>query len=306
VYETPDFRNIRINVNWTDGAAAFKLIGMPAQIFKGVSGNAETADAAKNAAKKLLLNGMQVEGDWDEASTLGCCIIYALRGDSLVKFDYRAWRSDTKGAVSILNKALAHIEHPLPIDGNAGNDAALKHAAMRPQPRPTCGLLSRAEVESVLGPLLADPQPSTSDSVGGCLYRFTQGESKESRVADAPKEMKSLLGAVTGGRTGLVRGPVETTMTVLWRGGYRTLSDNAMVSGAVMSNMQGMPGLPRRAEGKVASGPWDEAAQTGLNFTAVKKDVAVMVDTEPMLSSDQVELRRRLVAKAIEKISAKE
>lgn len=28
-----------------------------------------------------------------------------------------------------------------------------------------------------------------------------------------------------------------------------------------------------------------------------------MIDTEPMLSSEQVELRRRLVAKVIEKIS---
>jgi len=300
----PDFRNIRIAVTWTDGAVVFKLIGMPAQIFNGVSGSAETADTAKNAAKKLLTNGMQVEGEWDEASSLGCCMIYALRGDSLVKFDFRAWRSDTKGAVSILNKALARLDHPLSIDGKAGNEAALKRAAMRPKPRPACSLLSRAEVESVLGPLLVDPQLSSKDSAEGCVYRFTQGESKESTLAEAPKEFKSLVGAVTGGRTGMVRGPVETTMTILWRGGYRQLSENAMVSGAVMGNFQGVPGLPKRTEGKVEQGPWDEAAQTGLNFTAVKKDVAVMVDTEPMLSSEQVELRRRLVAKAIEKISS--
>lgn len=303
VYEMPDFRNIRVAVTWTDGAAVFKLVGMPAKIFDGVSGNAETANTAKNAAKKLLTNGVQVEGDWDEASSLGCCMIYALRGDSLVKFDFRAWRSDTKGAVSILNKALNRLDHPLSVDGNAGNEAALKRAPLRPQPRPACSLLSRAEVESVLGALSAAPQPSSKDAAEGCVYRFTQAESKESTVAEAPKEFKSLVGALTGGRTGLVAGPVETTMTILWRGGYRQLSENAMVSGAVMGNMQGVPGLPKRAEGKVEKGPWDEAAQTGLNFTAVKRDVGISIDTEPMLSSEQVELRRKLVAKAIEKIS---
>jgi len=306
VYETPDFRNIQIAVTWTNGAEAFKLIGTPMQIFNGVSGKAETADTAKNAAKKLLPNAPQVEGDWDEASSLGCCMIFALRGDSLVKFDFRAWRPDTKAAVSILNKALARLDHPLAVDGNAGNQAALKRAVLRPQPRAACSLLSRAEVESVLGPLSAEPQSSSSDSTEGCLYRFTQAESKESTLAEAPKELKSFMGAVTGGRTGLVRGPVETTMSILWRGGYRQLSENAMISGAVMGNLQGVPGLPKRTEGKVEKGPWDEAAQTSLSFAAVKRDVAIAIDTEPMLSSEQVELRRRLVARAIEKISSKE
>lgn len=306
VYEMPDSRYIRMSVAWKDGAAAFKLIGMPARIFSNVGGKAETAETAKNAAKKLLTNGVEIAGEWDEASSVGCCMIYALRGDSMVRFDYRAWRSDAKGAANILNKALVRVEHPLSLDGNAGNGAAAKRLALRPAPRPACSLLSRAEVESVLGHLSADPQPTSQEGNGGCVYKFTQAESKESPIGEAPKEFKSLVGAITGGRTGLVSGPVEATMTVLWRGGYRQLSDNAMVSGAVMANVQGVGGLPKRKEGSVSNGPWDEAAQTGLNFTAVKKDVAVMIDTEPMLSSDQIEVRRRLVAKAIEKIAPKQ
>ena len=306
VYEMPDFRYIRMSVIWKDGAAMFKLIGTPARIFSNVNGKAETAETAKNAAKKLLTNGVEIAGEWDEASSVGCCMIYALRGDSMVRFDYRAWRSDAKGAANILNKALVRIDHPLSLDGNAGNEAAAKRLALHPAPRQACSLLSRAEVESVLGHLSADPQPTSQEGNEGCVYKFTQAESKESPVAEAPKEFKSLVGAITGGRTGMVGGPVEATMTVLWRGGYRQLSDNAMVSGAVMGNLQGVPGLPKRTEGSVPHGPWDEAAQTGLNFTAVKKDVAVVIDTEPMLSSDQIEVRRRLVAKAIEKIAPKQ
>ena len=69
-----------------------------------------------------------------------------------------------------------------------------------------------------------------------------------------------------------------------------------------MANYDGMPGLPKRTQGKVEGGPWDEATQNGLGFIAVKKDVAVMIDSEPMLSQEQVELRRKLVAKLIVKL----
>jgi hypothetical protein len=53
----------------------------------------------------------------------------------------------------------------------------------------------------------------------------------------------------------------------------------------------------------VEGGPWDEATQNGLNFIAVKNDVAVMIDSEPMLSQEQIELRRKLVARIVEKLS---
>lgn len=301
VYETPDFRNIQLSVTWTDGATALKAVTLPTRIIGGVSGTAETADVAKNAAKKLLVNGIEIDGEWDEAGILGCCQIYALRGDSLIMFDYRGWRADTEHAAQILNKALLRLEKPLSADGNAGNDAAGKRASLRPAPRPACGLLSRAEVESVLGPLLAEPKPDSKDTEG-CTYRFTQAESKEGPFSDAPKEFKSLIGALTGGKTGMVQGPVDTAISIRWRGGFRQLNDSALVSGAVSANFEGLPGMPKRTMGKVEGSTWDEAAQTSLNFTAVRKDVSISIDTEPMFTNEQVELRRRLVAKAIEKI----
>ena len=59
--------------------------------------------------------------------------------------------------------------------------------------------------------------------------------------------------------------------------------------------------MPKREEGKL-EGPWTEASQTSLAFTAVKKDVAVSIDTVPMLSNKQVEVRRKLVTAIIGKI----
>jgi len=302
VYQTPDFRTIIVSITWTDGATALRMLKMPSAMTSGTSGTAETAEDAKRAARKLLLNGVEIDGDWDEASTFGCCEIYALRGDSLINFDFRGWGPDSKRAVTILNTALPRLEHPLSANGNAGNDAALKRAALRPQPRSVCALLSRAEVESVLGKLAADPHPSSKDPNQDCVYRFTQAESKESTLKDAPAGFKSFVGALTGGRTGLVQGAVDTAITIKWRGGFRQLSDSGMVAGAVMANYDGMPGLPKRTQGKVEGGPWDEATQNGLGFIAVKKDVAVMIDSEPMLSQEQVELRRKLVAKLIAKL----
>ena len=115
-----------------------------------------------------------------------------------------------------------------------------------------------------------------------------------------------MLGALTGGRTAMVAGQVDTGIEIRWRTGFRLLSDSEIVGNAVMTNVSDyQAGLPKRTLGRVSQGPWDEAAQTGLNFTAVKKDVAVIVDTEPMLAPEQVELRRRLVAKVIERLPIK-
>ena len=300
VYETSDFRTIRLAVIWEDGAMALRAITMPMRLVSGGEGDAANGPELK-AAKTLLPGGVQMAGEWDEASSMGCCQIYALLGDRLVTFDYRGWRADTNAAVGLLNKALLRLDQPLPINGNLGNDAARKHAALRPTRKPACELLERAEIESIVGPLLADPKAASSDG-NSCLIRFTQAESKESVWKDAPPEFKSMLGGLTGGKTGLVAGPVDTAISVFWRGGFRRLNDSALVAGAVTGSMAGTPGMPKRTEGPVSGGPWDEAGQNGLEFVAVKKDVAISIDTPPMLSEEQVELRRRLVARAIAKI----
>jgi hypothetical protein len=297
VYETADFSNIRLSVTWEDGALALKAISLPGRILSGTATDMPGKDAI---TKNLLPGGVQLAGEWDEAMNLGCCQIFALRGDTLVTFDFRSWRDDMKAAAGVLDKALVRIEKPLSIDGRAGNAAAEKRAAQRPARRDACSLLTRAEVEAILGPLLADPRPNSKDGTD-CWYRFTQAESEDSTLKDAPAAFKSILGGLTGGKTGMVSGAVDTALTITWRGGFRALHEGQQVAGAATGAFGGLPGMPKRETGKM-DGPWTEAAQTSLTFTAVKKDVAVSVDTEPMLSNKQVELRRRLVAAAIGKI----
>jgi len=299
-YQTPDFRAVLVTIVWHDGPLAMRALTLPSQLLAGAAPTAP--DHTAKAAKTLLPGGLDVDGEWDEARGLGCCEIFALRGGQLVTLDYRAWRPDTKSAVRILNAALLRLERPLAVDGNAGIEAATARAALRPTPRPACDLVPRAEVESVLGPLEADPKPDASDATRGCVYRFTQPEPKSSPLADAPKEFKAFLGAVTGGRTGLVAGVVDTGLQVRWRGGFRAASDSLLVAGAVAENDAGDPAIPKRPLGRIEGGPWDDAVQTSLTFTAVKKDVGITIDTPPMLTPEQIELRRRLVAKAIDAI----
>src|SRR5262249_50826702 len=98
----------------------------------------------------------------------------------------------------------------------------------------------------------------------------------------------------------------DAGIQIAWRGGFRQLNDAALVGGAVGANFEGMPGMPKRKTGKVEGGPGGEAGQTGLTVTAVKRDVAVTMRADPMLSPGHGERRRRMVAKIVEKIAPKE
>ena len=265
VYETPDFRAILVTVEWQDGGQAFGMMNLPGRLASGVMQNAPKPTA--DAAKSMLPGGVQIDGEWDEATSTGCCEIYALRGDQLITYDYRGWRADTARAVVLLNKALLRLEHPLSIDGNAGNEAAKLRAEGRPKPQSVCALLSRAEVEAILGPLAADPKPSDKDETQGCIYRFTQAEAKGSLLADTPEQFKSMLGALTGGRTGMVAGQVDTGIEIRWRTGFRLLSDSEIVGNAVMTNVSDyQAGLPKRTLGRVSTGTLGRSGANRLEF----------------------------------------
>src|SRR5262245_30609525 len=306
VYETADFSNIRVSIEWEDGAMLLKAVSLPGRMLNSAvpdpqAGRLDTPSAAKEAiSKNILPGGVQMAGEWDEAMAMGCCKIFALRGDTLVTFDFQGWRDDMKGAASILDKALVRIEKPLSIDGRAGNDAAARREAERPQKRDACSLITRAEVEAILGPLLADPKTQSKDN-SDCWYRFTQAEAENSTLKDAPEAFKSILGGLTGGKTGLVSGAVDTAVTITWRGGFKAMHEGQMVAGGAAGAFNGLPGMPARTTGRV-EGPWTEASQTALAFTAVMKDVAVSIDVVPMLSNKQVEIRRKLVEAIIGKI----
>jgi hypothetical protein len=108
------------------------------------------------------------------------------------------------------------------------------------------------------------------------------------------------MASVGGAKGGFAAGPLDAELTVAWRGGFRQLASNLMVSGGMQSQMNS-PGVEAPPPLAPDEGGWSEANQTSLAFVAVKKDVAITVPTA-LLPADAVKTLRRLVAKAIEKI----
>jgi hypothetical protein len=159
-------------------------------------------------------------------------------------------------------------------------------------------LVSRADVEAILGPLLAEPIASPDGR--DCTYKFESQGEKSSPFAEAPGMVKDLASSVLGGMGGFVSGPVETQISIVWSGGFRHLAQGGMVAGSMQGNMN-MPGVTGPPALEPGEGAWSEAAQTSLAFIAVKNDVGVTVATA-MLPADTVKKLRRLVAKVVEKI----
>jgi hypothetical protein len=292
LYQTADYRLLIVEPTWRDGATVLAAVSMAGRIFSDVKGD------AKDVKKSLLPGGLQMEGEWDEAQSQGCCRIWALRGDSLIAMNYEGWKNDTPAAVGVLNKALLRLDKPLASDGNAGVAAALEREKARPKPVPTCTLISKADVEAIVGPLLAEPKSSADER--SCTYRFNIAAAKTGVIAEAPEMLKELMSTLGGAKGGFAAGPLDTDLTVVWRGGFHHLADNLMIGGAMQSQMNS-PGVEAPPAIATDEGGWSEAAQSSLAFVAVKKDVAITVPIA-MLPADTVKTLRRLVAKAMEKI----
>ncbi len=292
IYEAPDFRTLVLEPTWRDGSAALAAVALPGRMLGNVQGD------AKDVKKSILPGGVQIDGEWDEAQSMGCCRIFAVRGDAFIAFDYEGWKNDTPAAVGLLNKALLRFDRPLAIDGNAGVQPALEREKARPKPRAACDLVSRAEAEAIVGPLLTEPTASRDGN--GCTYRFNIAAATTSPLANAPEIFKGFASSVLGAKGGFASGPLDAELTVRWIGGFRHLASNAAISGA-MQGMTSMPGTAAPPALDPGVSTWSEAAQSSLAFVAVKKDVGITVPTA-MLPADTIKKLRQLVAKAMEKI----
>lgn len=292
LYQTADYRQLIVEPTWQDGATALAAASMAGRILGDVKGD------AKDVKSSILPGGLQMEGEWDEAQSQGCCRIWALRGDALIAINYEGWKNDTPAAVGVLNKALLRLDKPLASDGNAGVAAALEREKARPKPVPACTLVSRAEAEAIVGPLLAEPKSSVDGK--SCTYRFNIAAAKTGPIAEAPEMLKELMSSVAGAKGGYAAGPLDAELTILWSGGFRQLASNLAIGGSMESQMNS-PGVEAPPPLAPDEGGWSEANQTSLAFVAVKKDVAITVPTA-LLPAEAVKTLRRLAAKALEKI----
>jgi hypothetical protein len=236
-YRTADLREIQVGVTPDGGAALLKMMALPAGM----------AQDANLKGKLPLPEFADIAGDWDEARIVGCCIVNALLGDAMVDLNFAGSKLTMAQAAQLVNAALPRIGEPLPLEGGMGVDAALAQDAQRPKERPVCTLLTREEVEALLGPLTAAPSGSERD----CTWRY-QRKGIDGKLRDWPLEVK-----------------------VRWRGGFADLRDSVQLAGKVMSSLMG--GAGPSPESAQLAGPWDEAA-VAVDFMAVRKDVIVRID----------------------------
>jgi len=280
VYETANYRYITFEVVREGGARAYSLAGMTRKLMK--SGAGETGSNIRKTFK--LDDGTDIAGEWDEASLmpLNCCIFQALRGDALITIDFTASAATLRQAADLVDAAYRRFDHPLSIDGGAGVAAAKAFDKTRPQPTDVCKLLTRAEVEAIIGPLPKEPAAQGHDS---CTYEIT------------PQQQYELL--------------------VRWRGGYAQWRSDRHVHGIGFATVtQSVKDYVGAGDGKPsadAAGPPPAAAgdapasaadtpesvtDDGLHYVAVKRDVEVAVNDR---FSDPVKAKA-LVAAALAKL----
>jgi hypothetical protein len=266
VYEAGNFRYITLEVVYEGGAQQYSMTGMVKGLMKSGGGK---EDIANNAKKNFRLDdGSELTGEWDEASLtpMNCCIFSGLRGDQLITIDFTASRATLRQAATLVDGAYKRMEQPLKIDGGGGVTAAKALNSTRPKPVDVCSLLTRAEVEAILGKLIAEPEARGQ----GCTYKVPPSQGM----------------------------PQEYEVSVRWQGGYYQWRldryVNSIGTGAVhqiaadVTQQMGQP-LPEEraktheeadgeAELTAAGDPAESVSDNGLHFVVVKRDVELLVN----------------------------
>ena len=276
IYEAANFRYLQVDVDFSGGAQSYSMVNFAKRLLNS-SPDPTMAKSIKRSFK--LDDGTELSGEWDEATLtpMNCCIFNALRADQLISVDFTASQAPLAQAATLVDAAFKRIDKPLPIDGNAGVAAAREFAKRRIKPVDPCTLLTRAEVEAIIGPLLSNPVPAGTDS---CTYVLS----------------------MQGYRS-------QYELKISWRGGYYQYRSDSHVAGAAAGVMAGMAGLARgqsdtkatQAASSVPAAPgdaWELAEDHGMAFAAVKKDVLVSVDLRGVKEDDA----RKLVAAVMRKI----
>lgn len=263
VYETANYRYLTLEPTYEDGAKAYAMSNMVKNLMKSGGGNSQIANNVKHNFR--LDDGTEMTGEWDEASlmAMNCCIFLSLRGDQMIQMDFTATPMTLKQAATLVDDAWKRIDKPLRIDGGAGVEQASQLDKTRPKPRDVCSLLSRAEVEAILGPLGSDPQ---SHAQNGCSYHMPV-------QPDYPPQVYEL--------------------NFRWKGGYSQWRSDRYVNRIGSSAMAqtvadylNKPGPAQESHDQADSGtataassdPAESVSDNGMNFVVVKKDVQVSVN----------------------------
>jgi len=223
--------------------------------------------------------------------------LMARKGDAMVDVAYEGSRAGLRGAAQIANVALGRLGAPLPYDGSA---AARSAPGPLVAPRDPCSLVSRRDVEAILGTLASDPNSHEA----GCTYTLAARRGLGGQVVELAVQWRDGFAALEQARA---------TAAIV----QRQLGGGAMPGGdsgfkGVMQHMQSVMrgqgmGLQMSDSGSglqndsTVAGPWDEASLVaGLGFNAVKSDVMLSVD----LRTVPYDQARALVGKAMQGLSS--
>ncbi|HEX9892558.1 MAG TPA: hypothetical protein VGA78_01485 [Gemmatimonadales bacterium] len=244
-YRARDRRNVTILVDWEDGELGFQMLaGTGASISDILTGYDATTDT--------------LEGNWDKVGApFGQFIV--LKGKTSIQIDPLGSRIGLDGAARLASIAIGRLGSPLDYSGAKATQA---RAEDTPRSRNPCELVTRQEVEALMGPLLADPTPAEDGS--GCEFRTDKKFLNE---------------------------PVVRKLEVQWTDGFYTLGQERSATGMAAKAMQmhvdpETPTLSREAVGEAE--PWDErmTLMPGL-ITVVKQDVLLKLPGDGVFGFDE-------------------
>lgn len=234
MYRARDGHNIALSVDWEDGELLMRMSGATA-------GKAEQILGTQDIGVDTL------EGAWDEiAMSFGR--FFARKGKTAVQVDPLGARVGQADVVRIAAMALRRVGSPLSYDGGK----AARDRTPEPGPRNPCSLVTRQEVEGLMGRLRGDPVASADNSE--CEF-----------PVDA-----EMLGS-----------PVTNTLTVEWRDGFHSLGQELLATGMASKMMNQEMGGDIPTLGTSASSPQEPWAEMhvllGGMVTVVKSDVLLKI-----------------------------
>jgi len=293
VYETDNYRYITFQVVREGGSKVYSMSGMVRNLMKNGAGD---ADLQKEVRKTLKLeDGSEVTGEWDEASLmpLNCCIFQALRGDALITIDFTASAASLRQAADLVDAAYRRFDHPLAIDGGAAVAAAKSFDKTRPQRIDACRLLTRAEVEAILGPLPKQPTASGQD---GCNYEIAPLQQYELvlRWRGGYHDWRSDRHVHGVGIAFTNQAAVDQARKM----GMNLPEDTRLLADPTQQSASGTAASAASAGRSAGSDPAESVSDDGLHFVAVKRDVEVKVN-DRMNDPDKA---KALVAAALAKL----
>lgn len=296
VYQSVNFQVVTLSVTFDGGEQVYHVGDIVGNLAKSASGG-----ALNDKTKRIMVSeeGSEIAGEWDEAklTPFTCCVFNALRASQMISIDFTGSAMTLKQAAALVDAAFKRIDKPLALDGGANAAPAKAFLKTRPARLEACSVLSQAEVEAILGKLVAAPKaqgdicsyqlPSqgipqiydlqydwsggnyvfrqdlqASRMAGAALGNMSLSVHEKVQVADAPDSS----GAPTHTHTRDVTEDITVDEATKRMSG-KTFSEAGHLNGEQDASH---------------SGPWEQSATIGPHFEAVKKDVLVKVNIVPV------------------------